>query len=86
MPSTALKNRIMRRIQSEEDATVLKAIDILLREDSKEAAIRRRMTEMAILSEEAIRTGEVMSFAEARKRTKSLLKEIAEARTKTKRA
>jgi hypothetical protein len=84
--TTALKNRIVKRIEQEEDATVLKAIDILLRDETKEAALRRRMTEMAILSEEAIRKGEVMSVAEARKRSKGLLKEISAARIKEKRA
>jgi hypothetical protein len=86
MTTTGLKNKLVKRIQREEDPTVLKTIEILLRDDSKEEAMRRRMTEMAVLSEEAITKGDVMSLADARKRSKSVLKEIAASRTKAKRA
>ena len=75
----------MKRIQREEDPTVLKTIEILLRDDTKDAALRRRMTEMAVLSEEAIKKGNVRSLADTRKRSKSVLKEIAASRTKAKR-
>lgn len=85
MTAVRLKNRLVKRIQLEEDATVLKAIDILLRDDSKEAAMRRRMTGMAILSEEAIQRGEVLTLDEARKAAKRELKRIAASRTKEKR-
>lgn len=86
MTTTALKNKLVKRIQREEDKTVLTTIDILLRDDTKEDALRRRMTEMAIRSEEAIKNGDVMSIAEARKRSKGVLKEIAASRSKAKRA
>jgi len=86
MTTTVLKNKLVKRLQREDDVTVLKTIDILLRDDSKEDAMRRRMTEMAILSEEAIKKGDVMSLSEARKRSKSVLSSIAASRTKAKRA
>jgi hypothetical protein len=44
------------------------------------------MAEMAVLSEEAIKKGGVMTLADARKRSKIVLKEIAASRTKAKRA
>ncbi len=86
MTTTALKNKLVKRIQREEDKTVLATIEILLRDDTKEDTLRRRMTEMAIRSEEAIKNGDVMSIAEARKRSKGVLKEIAASRSKAKRA
>ncbi|MBL7951095.1 MAG: hypothetical protein JNM62_05190 [Flavobacteriales bacterium] len=86
MTTTALRNKLAKRIQREDDKTVLTTIEILLRDDTKEDALRRRMTEMAIRSEEAIKNGDVMSIAEARKRSKAVLKEIAASRTKAKRA
>lgn len=76
MASTVLKNKLVKRIQREEDATVLKTIDILLRYDTKEAAMRRRMTETAIRSEEAIKNGEVMTVDEAKKRAKDVLSKL----------
>lgn len=86
MTTTALRNKLAKRIQREEDKTVLNTIEILLRADTKEDALRRRMTEMAIRSEEAIKNGDVMSVAEARKRSKDVLQGIADSRTKAKRA
>jgi len=86
MTTAVLKNKLVKRIQREEDPTVLKTIEILLRDDSKEEAMRRRMTEMAVLSEEAIKKGDVMTLADARKRSKGVLKEIIASRTKAKRA
>jgi hypothetical protein len=82
MATTALKTRIIKRLAKEEDAHVLKAIDILLRDTTKEDAQRRRINEMAVRSEEAIRKGEVMTLADARKRSKALLKDIAAERGK----
>ena len=86
MTTTVLRNKLVKRLQREEDKTVLQAIEILLRDDTKENAMRRRMTEMAIRSEEAIANGDVMTVAEARKRSKGVLQEIAASRTKAKRA
>lgn len=86
MTTTALRNKLAKRIAREEDKTVLTTIEILLRDDTKEDALRRRMTEMAIRSEEAIKKGDVMSLAQARKRSKDVLKEIAASRSKAKRA
>lgn len=76
MASTALKTRMLKRLAKEE-AHVLKAIDILLRDTTKEDAQRRRINEMAVRSEEAISKGDVLSLSDARKRSKDLLKEIA---------
>lgn len=56
---------------------MLKAIDILLRDTTKEDAQRRRINEMAVRSEEANREGEVLTLAEAHKRSKALLKGLA---------
>ena len=81
MTTTVLKKKLVKRIQREGDPTVLKTIEILLRDDSKEEAMRRRMMEMAVLSEEAIKKGDVMTLADARKRSKFVLKGIAASRT-----
>ncbi len=86
MTTTALRNKLVKRIQREEDKTVLTTIEILLRDDTKEDALRRRMTEMAIRSEEAIKNGDVITIAEARKRSKRVLQGIAASRSKAKRA
>ena len=86
MTTIALRNKLAKRIQREEDKTVLTTIEILLRDDTKEDALRRRMTEMAIRSEEAIKNGDVMSVAEARKRSRQVLKGITASRIKAKRA
>lgn len=83
MTTTALKTRIMKRLVKEEDARVLQTIDILLRDDTKAEAERRRMVEMAVRSEEAIGKGDVLSLTEARKRSKDLLKNIAATRGKS---
>jgi len=77
MAGSALKTRIIKRLAKEQDAHVLKAIDILLRETTKEDALRRRINEMAVRSEEAIRKGDVLTLSVARKRSKALLKDIA---------
>lgn len=82
MSTTAIKTRIIKRLAKEEDARLLKTIDILLRDDTKAEAERRRTIEMAVRSEEAISQGEVLSLAEARKRSKDLLKDIATGRGK----
>lgn len=81
MTNTAIKNRIMKRLAKEEDAHVLRAIDILLRDGTKEDALRRRANEMAVRSEEAIRKGETMSLDQARERSKVVLKDIAQKRS-----
>lgn len=82
MATTALKTRIIKRLAKEEDAHVLKTIDILLRDTTKEDAQRRRINEMAVRSEEAISKGDVLSLSEARKRSKDLLKDISTGRGK----
>lgn len=82
MAITALKTRLLKRLAKEEDARVLKTIDILLRDDTKAEAERRRSIEMAVRSEEAISKGDVLSLSEARKRSKELLKDIATGRGK----
>lgn len=75
MTTTVLKNKLVKRIQREEDATLLETIAILLRDDTREDAMRRRMTEMAVRSEEAIKKGEVMTLGQARKRAKQAVKD-----------
>lgn len=82
MATTALKTRILKRLAKEEDARVLKTIEMLLRDDTKAEAERRRMIEMAVRSAEAISKGDVLSLSEARKRSKELLKDIATGRGK----
>jgi len=86
MITTALRNKLAKRIQREENKTVLTMIEILLRDDPKEDALPRRMTEMAIRSEEATKNGDVMTIAVARKRSKRMLQGIAALRVKAKRA
>lgn len=82
MSTTTIKTRILKRLAKEEDTHVLKAIDILLRDTTKEDAQRRRINEMAVRSEKAISKGDVLSLSEARKRSKDLLKDIATGRGK----
>jgi len=82
MATTALKTRILKRLAKEDDARVLKTIEMLLRDDTKAEAERRRSIEMAVRSEEAISKGDVISLSEARKRSKDLLKDIATGRGK----
>ncbi len=82
MATTALKTRILKRLVKEDDARVLKTIEMLLRDDTKAEAERRRSIEMAVRSEEAISKGDVLSLSEARKRSTELLNDIATGRGK----
>lgn len=82
MSTTTIKTRILKRLAKEEDARVLKTIEMLLRDDTKAEAERRRSIEMAVRSEEAISKGDVFSLSEARKRSKELMKDIATGRGK----
>ncbi|MFN6115400.1 MAG: hypothetical protein ACK46G_07615 [Flavobacteriales bacterium] len=82
MSTTTIKTRILKRLAKEEDTRVLKTIDMLLRDDTKAEAERRRLIEMAVRSEEAISKADVLSLSEARKRSKDLLKDIAAGRGK----
>ena len=68
MTTAALITKLKKKLEKETDANVLKAIEILLKDDTKEARIRRRMMEGALRSEEDIAQGRVMSGAEAKRR------------------
>jgi hypothetical protein len=59
MTTAALITKLKKKLEKETDANVLKVIEILLRDDTKEARIRRHMTRTAILSNEAIAKGDV---------------------------
>ncbi|HMQ76037.1 MAG TPA: hypothetical protein PKE21_08815 [Flavobacteriales bacterium] len=54
MSTTAIRTRILKRLAKEEDAHMLKATDILLRDTTKEDARRRRINEMDVRPEAAI--------------------------------
>jgi hypothetical protein len=68
MTTAALITKLKKKLEKETDANVLKAIEILLKDDTKAARIRRRMMEGALRSEEDIAEGRVMSAAEAKRR------------------
>ena len=68
-----LKNQLKKKLEKETDANVLKAIEILLKDDTKAARIRRRMTETAILSNEAIAKGEVHSPEKVRSEMQEMI-------------
>lgn len=55
-----------KKLEKETSKDVLNTIEILLRDDTKEHRVRRRMTEMAIRSEEAIAKGEIVPWEEVK--------------------
>ena len=73
MTTAALITKLKKKLEKETDANVLKAIEILLRDDTKEARIRRQMTEMAILSNDAIAKGDVHSTEEVGNEMKEMI-------------
>lgn len=68
MTTAALITRLKKKLEKETDANVLKAIEILLKDDTKAARLQRRMMEGAVRSEEDIAQGRVMSGTEAKRR------------------
>jgi hypothetical protein len=73
MTTAALITKLKKKLEKETDANVLKAIEILLKDDTKEARIRRRMTETAILSNEAIAKGDVHSPEKVRSEMQEMI-------------
>ncbi|MEO8591534.1 MAG: hypothetical protein ABI432_19290 [Flavobacteriales bacterium] len=86
MTTVALITKLKKKIEKETDRSVLQTIEILLRDDTKEARIRSRMVEGAIRSEDDIAHGRVMSGAEAKSRLKAHLAERRKAREREKKA
>jgi DNA-binding SARP family transcriptional activator len=86
MTTAALITKLKKKLEKETDKNVLKSIEYLLREDTKEARLRRRMMEGAIRSEEDIANGRVMSGAEAKRRLKERLAERQKSRESIKSA
>lgn len=71
MTTAALITKLKKKIEQERDTNVLRAIEILLRDDTKEARMHRRMMEGAIRSEEDIAHGRTMSIDEAKRKLKA---------------
>ncbi|MEZ4790666.1 MAG: hypothetical protein R2811_11685 [Flavobacteriales bacterium] len=67
MTTAALITKL-KKLDKRKDKHVLEAIEILLRDDSKEARIRSRLLEGAIRSEDDIDNGRVMTIAEAKRK------------------
>ena len=84
MTNAALKARLKRKLDKEEDRSILRSIEILLRDETKEEAIKRRMHKMAVLSNEAIANGNVMTLDQAKARLKTSLMRRRAQRDKTK--
>ena len=66
MTTAALKAKLKEEIDKETRKDVLKTIEILLANDTKEERVQRRMTDMAIRSDEAISKGETTPWEEVR--------------------
>lgn len=77
MTTVALITKLKKKLDKQTDKHVLETIEILLRDDTKEALLRSRMMEGAIRSEDDIAHGRVMSGAEAKRRLKA---HVAESR------
>lgn len=73
MTTAALITKLKKKLDKETDKGILKSIDILLQDSTKEAREKQRMMEAALRSEEDAKKGRVMSGAEARKRMKEHL-------------
>ena len=67
MTTAALITKL-KKLDKRKDKHVLEAIEILLRDDSKEARIRSRLLEGAIRSEDDIDNGRVMTITEAKRK------------------
>lgn len=66
MTTAALITKLKKKLEKETSKDVLNTIEILLRDDTKDDRVRRRMTEMAIRSEEAIAKGETVPWEEVK--------------------
>jgi hypothetical protein len=64
------------RLQKEADADVLKAIHILLSDDTEEDRIKRRMNATAILSEQDFKEGRVHSWEEVKAEIDKMLRDL----------
>ncbi len=84
MTTAALVTKLKKKLDKERDPAVLKSIDILLSDETKEARIKQRMMEGALRAEEDFANGRVMSGAEARKRMKEHLETRRRERAATK--
>ncbi|MBL7955159.1 MAG: hypothetical protein JNJ91_08965 [Flavobacteriales bacterium] len=86
MTTAALITKLKKKLDKESDTNVLRAIEILLRGDTKEARIQRRMMEGAIRSEEDIAHGRTMSLDEAKRKLKASIAKRREVPGKAQRA
>jgi hypothetical protein len=77
---------LKKKINQERDANVLRAIEILLRDDTKEARMQRLMMECVIRSEEGIAKGRTMTLEEARRKLKASITKRREVLGKAQRA
>ncbi len=68
MTTAALITKLKKKLEKETDKGILQAIEILLRDDTKEARIKQRMLEGALRAEDDFVNGRVMSGAEAKRR------------------
>ena len=66
MTTAALKAKLKKEIEKETRKDVLRTIEILLGNDTKEQRVQRRMTDMAIRSDEAIAKGETAPWEEVK--------------------
>jgi hypothetical protein len=86
MTTAALITKLKKKLDKESDANVLRAIEILLKTDTKEARMQRRMMEGAIRSEEDIAHGKTMSLDEAKRKLKASIAKRRELPGKAQRA
>ena len=73
MTTAALITKLKKKLDKETAKSVLKSIEILLSDGTREARIKQRMMEGALRAEEDFAAGRVISGAEARKRMKEHL-------------
>jgi len=73
MTTAALINKLKKKLDKETEKGILKCIDILLQDGTKEARTKQRMMEAALRSEEDAQKGKILSGVEARKRMKEHL-------------
>ena len=86
MTTAALITKLKKKLDKESDTNVLRAIEILLRDDTKEARMQRRMMEGAIRSEEDIAKGMTMSLESAKRKLKASIAKRREVPAKAQRA
>ena len=69
---------LTNRLQKEADPDVLKAIHILLSNDTEEDRIKRRMNAAAILSEQDLKEGRVHAWGEVKAEIDKMLRDLRE--------